>query len=474
LVAAVPAYGVLAFGAGPAAAQFQLQPSLGVAESFSDNVDQDPDGQETTAFITDVTPGATLRWTSRRVTTSLDLAMTASHQTDGDDEGVTLEPDVAGLGSAEILQENLFLDASASASSELLNTREQDTESNRSIVQNYSASPRLVGRFGNFADAEANYRFDQLIEDGGSGASDIGNSQTHTVGAALNSGPDFAKWSWSLNGQASKSKRDNDDDVSRRNATLDLEYAVDRSFSVLGSGGYQFFDDGDSTNDIDGPTWRAGFRWRPGPRTDLTATYGRSDGVNSFAANLQYQITPQTRLFASYDEVLETGDERLNADLASIGSDPDTGALLDTRTGLPFDASSSTTTVDSDTTRTKTFSTGLTGVRGRNTFGITGTVELTEDESGGGDDEDAYTVSLSWGRQLSPQSQIGTSASYVRNEFNIDGREDNEYTAGIVYTYSIYTNINVSGGYDFTRQDSTDSSEEFVENRVTLGVGVTF
>jgi len=474
-MAAPLACSALVLASGPlAAAEFRLQPTLLVEESYSDNVDQDADGQETEAFTTDVSPGVTLRWTGRRVTTALDLGMTASHQTDGDDEGFVAEPDVAGFGSVEAVQEHLFLDASASASSELLNTRQQDTQSNRTIVQNYSASPRLVGRFRNFANAETSYRFDQVIEDGGGGSSSVGNSRTHTVAASLNSGSDFAKWSWGVSGQVSENQRDNDDDVSRRDASLDLEYAVDRAFSALGSAGYQFLDDGNSQNDINDPTWRVGFRWRPGPRTDLTATYGESDGEQSFAADLNFQITPQTNLFASYDEVLETGDERLVADLSTLGTDPDTGALINTDTGLPFNPSTSTTTLGTDTQRTKTLTTGLSGVRGRNTFGITGTVEFTEDEGGGNDDEDAYTLSLSWGRQLSPRSRLGTSASYVRNEFKIDGREDNEYSAGIVYSYSIFTNISLSGGYNFTKQNSSVDSEEFTENLVTLGLGVAF
>ena len=453
-----------------------------VQESYSDNVDQNPSNRETGAFITEVTPAAKLRWNSRRVTSALDLGMTASHQTDGDDEGLSAEPDVAGLGSVEIYREHLFLDLATSISAEVLNTRERDTESNQEIIQNYSASPRLVGRFGNFADAEASYRYNRLIESGdsgdtsdsSSGSSGLGNSQTHSLGATLSAGPEFSKWRWSLNGQISESDREDDDGVSRRNASLDLEYVVDRSLTLLGSTGYEFFDDGDSTNDIDGLTWLAGFRWRPGPRTDFTLTYGQRDDNKSLASSLQYQISPNTSLFASYSESLETGDERLLEDLASIGVDPDTGALIDTNTGLPFDSSSSTTTIDSGTQYTKTFATGLTGVRGRNTFGVTGTVEFIDDQSDEGEDEDAYSLNLNWGRQLSPRAQLGANVAYTRNEFKSDGRNDDEYSAIIRYSYNIFTNMTAFSSYNLTKQTSTDENEEFVENLITLGVGVAF
>lgn len=481
---AVSAFSASAFCAlvlGSAAAvaqQVQLEPSVSVRETYSDNVDREVRSRREDAFITDVSPSVTLRWNGNRVTTAVDAAATFRHQNAGDDKGLSVLPNAAGLGSAELWQDHLFFDASAAASTVLLNTQENDTDSNRSTVQTYSASPRLLGSFSNFADVETFYRFTQVIEDGGSDAenSDVGNTSTHAIGGTLSSGPDFTRMRWAVNASASEQERDNDANVSRRNVGLDLEYIVDRSFSALGGVGYEFFDDGDPENDISGISWDVGFRWRPGSRTDITATYGRSDDDQSFNLDARHQLSPQTSIFARYEETLETGDERLTTDLSFLGTDPNTGELIDTRTGQPFDPSTNITTTDADTQRTRTFTAGINGTRGRNTFGLSGQVEFTRDvgSSASNDEEDAYEVGVSWGRRLTPRASLNTSFDYSRNEFKNSSRTDNQYEAGFVYSYNIFRNFNAFGSYDFGVQTSDDKLEEFLENRVSVGLSVRF
>ena len=476
---AVSAFCALGLGGAAAVAQqVQLEPGISVQESYSDNVDRDPRSLREDAFITDVIPSVTLRWSGNRVTTAVDAASTFRHQTGGEDKGLSVLPNAAGLGSAEIWQDHLFFDASAAVSTELLNTQENDTDSNRSTVQTYNASPRLLGSFSDFADVETFYSFTQVFEDGGSDAadSDVGNTTTHAIGGTLSSGPDFTRLRWAFNASASEQDSDNDDDVSRRNVGLDLEYIVDRSFSGLGGVGYEFFDDGDSGNDISGLTWNVGFRWRPGSRTDITATFGRRDDDQSFDVDARHQLSPQTSIFARYEETLETGDERLAEDLSFLGTDPETGQLIDTRTGQPFDPSTNITTTDDDTQRTRTFTAGINGTRGRNTFGVSGRAEFTRDvgSAASNDEEDAYGVSVNWGRRLTPRANLDTSFDYFRNEFKNSSRTDNQYEAGFVYSYNLFRNLNAFGAYDFGVQTSDDKQEEFLENRVTLGVSVRF
>ena len=99
---------------------------------------------------------------------------------------------------------------------------------------------------------------------------------------------------------------------------------------------------------------------------------------------------------------------------------------------------------------------------------------LLGDIEGGGNDEDAYTLSLNWGRQLSPLSSLSSNVGYSRNEFKFDGRVDDEYSFDVQYSYSIFTNISAFSSYSFLRQDSTVDSEEFIENSITFGVNVAF
>lgn len=457
--------------ATPAVGQTRIEPSLTVNETFSDNVDADPDGEEEAAFLTDVVPAVTLRRQSARVNAALDAALTARHQTAGEDAGIELLPNVAGFGTAEVIDQLFFVDASASVSQQLLNTREADAESNRETVQNYSLSPSLVGHFGSFADGELRYTLQQVL--GGDGG--VSDATTHTGRMSLSSGADFTRLLWSVSASMSESKRTDDTDVTRRDANIGLEYIVVRSFSLLGSAGYQFFDDGTPENEVDSPSWRAGFRWRPGPRLDLSAGYGESDDETSFDGRMTYRIGPRTTVFANYRERLETGQERLARDLSFIGIDPDTGELVDTRTGLPFDPNTSLTEISDRTERTRTARAGLSGVRGRNTFSMQGSYEISTVEGAGRNEEEtAIGVSASWGRQLSPHANLIVSGNYLRSEFDDVDETDNEYSAAGTLSYNIYTNVNAFASYVFSMQDSTNGANEFSENRVSAGVQMGF
>jgi len=465
--------GALSLGSAPALAQFRLEPTLGISETYSDNVDQEPDGQETDAFLTDVTPGTTLRWSGGRTTAALDLAITGRHQTSGADKGVEVLPDVGATASSELVQDHLFIDASAAVGLELLNTRQQNTTANNTIVQTYSAGPRLANRFGSFADGQAFYRFNQVIDDD---SNSLGDDTEHTIGVGLSAGPDFTVLRWSLNGEASRTQRDTLHDITETDSSLGLEYIVDRNFSLLGSVGYQTYDEGNAANDFDSISWDAGFRWQPGPRTDITATYGERDNTKSFAGDLRYAISPQTSLFATYAEDLETGQDRLNQDLSFLTVDPNTGNLINSRTGQPFNNSTAITTIDNTTRRVKTLTVGLNGTRGRNNFGISGIAQRSREQGavGAANDEDAYSVGLNFGRQLTPDSSLGFNASYARNKFKIDGRRDDEYSAGVSYSYNIFRNISAVGAYSYTEQNSTLAVDEFVENQVSIGVNMSF
>ena len=466
-----------------AIAETQLTPTISVSETYSDNVDQNPSGAETSAFISEVSPGLNLRWKASRITAAADAAATFQHQTAGEDKGVQVLPELGGFGTAELSRDLFFVDASASVSQQLFNTRQSNTSANRDTVQNYSVSPYLVNRFGGFATGELRYTFKQVLTSGGNAqgpgigsASNLSDARTHSVSTSLNSGDDFARFHWSLSGSASESFVTGDANVTRRDAALNLEYPVVRWLSVLGGAGYQKLDDGDPADKVDGPTWNAGVLLQPGPRTDLRATYGERDGGTSLDATFTYRISPRTTVTASYNERLETGQERVLQDLSFIATDPNTGALIDSRTGLPFNPNTSKTGLQDNTTRTKRLTVSLHGTRGRNSFQAQGVVEKSREEGSNpsNGNEDAYSLSASFDRRLTPDLSLSVSASYSRDEFSLNNRTDNDFGAGGSFSYAVFSNVDAFASYSFEKQISTDSTEEFLENRVSIGVRMSF
>ena len=86
-------------------------------------------------------------------------------------------------------------------------------------------------------------------------------------------------------------------------------------------------------------------------------------------------------LRAAYAETLETGQERVLRNLSFISEDPETSLLIDTRTGLPFEASPEITSLNSQTTRTERFTAELTFSRDRNVIGISGGTRIRTTKS---------------------------------------------------------------------------------------------
>jgi uncharacterized protein (PEP-CTERM system associated) len=452
------------------AADVAIEPRVSVQETYTDNIDRSPDGQEDSAIISSVLPGVGVRSDSARVTAALDATLDLRHQAGGQDEGFEALPNLNGLGSVEAIEDLFFVDATAAVSQQLLNTRQADAQSNRDTVQTYTVNPYLTHRFGGFANGRLGYTLTQVF----GGSDTLSDSMGQTVALSVGSGSDFTTLLWSLSAQASDSDRSESGNLERRSATIGLQYVVDRTFSLLGDVGFQQFDDGGGT-EFSSPTWQAGFQWQPGPRTDLRATYGARDDDESLDAQFTYRIGERTTLNASYDRQLTTGQERLAQALGTIGVDEETGQIIDTSTGQAFNPNPNPTSLVDTTNRTETFRLGLAGSSGRNTFSLTGTYQKSEQEGGlSQDDQEATTVASSWGRRLSPDLGAQVFANYSNGQFDPEDREDNTYTAGASLGYSVYRNIQATASYSYTMRDSSDDVQEFTENVVTVGLHMTF
>ena len=210
---------------------------------------------------------------------------------------------------------------------------------------------------------------------------------------------------------------------------------------------------------------------------DLEATYGRRDDDDSLDAKLGYDIGPRTRLTASYAERLETGEERLERNLSTIGEDPVTGELIDTSTGLPFDDSTGSTSVVSDVTRTKTFRADLSGTRGRNTFRVGSFYSEQKDVNTSifaADDETSIGINGSWSRRLNPRTNFNLRGSFVNTEFANENREDQEYSLSTGVDHNLFSNVNAFANYRYRQKVSDREVDEYTENRIVFGARTSF
>jgi uncharacterized protein (PEP-CTERM system associated) len=465
--------GLTAVLGNESAAELLLTPSITVSETFTDNEDLEPEGEEDPALITLVRPGVAIRQSSSRVTANLNAAGNFRYQA-LNGTGTTFDADIAGFANTEILKNLLFFDANASVSQELIDKQQATSgasanTSNLSTVQNYSASPYVTYAFGDFVDSQLRYRFGYVDFD----SRDASDSLEHELRLDLDSGPQFTTVTWGVDASALRENREGSNDIEREFAALTLRLQLVDSFALLGTGGYNRFDDGFEANEVDEPLWEVGFLWTPGPRTELRFTYAERDGFESPAVSLRYQVGPKTALSAEYSEVLETSQQSVRRDLSVIGLDED-GNIIDTNTGLPFDPNTSPFSLQNSTVRRKRGVMRLTGSWGRNTFNFSTSYQEEKIELSGEEEEEVIHARGSWSRALGGNLEGNLSGGYQRTDFKALGRIDETFSANGGLIYGLSDNARANASYSFRLRGSTSSSAEFVENAVTLGVSVQF
>ena len=102
------------------------------------------------------------------------------------------------------------------------------------------------------------------------------DSDTHSATLGLTDGRIAPDLGWSFNANHSRSISDGDDPSDTRStASLRLTYRATSDLDLIGEGGWEDIDDDSLDDDTTGPTWSAGFDWRPSTRTQLRATFGR-------------------------------------------------------------------------------------------------------------------------------------------------------------------------------------------------------
>jgi len=460
--------------------EWHVDYGLSVTETFSDNIDQDPNGERDAGFVSRAGPSISIFGSSARVSAAFNGNLSGVHQIGGDDEGFSLDPSIAGTSNTELVDQLLFFDLNASVSRQLLDNRQSTSASgastsNRDLVAALTASPYLVHRLGDFANAEWRYRFSPVLVDSDSGGSSAAANDvySHEGSFILQSGQDFTQFGWTWANRVGEEVRDQQSDIESASTDFSVTYPLWRRFSLIGAVGYEYRDgDEDEGDNFDGITWRGGFSWNPNPDLNLEATYGRRDDDESLDASLRYRLGPKTTLNASYSEALQTSQGRAISNLGQLSFDPETGQLIDERTGQPFTGDLDPFSFVDGTTRTRTLRLGAVHHRGRDIFSLSGSAGTSEGDTE--EDEEFYGATLSWSRRLSSDLSLTSSAGYERNDFQDEDRTDDNYSFDLGLNYRLASDVSAIMRYDFDFQDSTDDDESYYENAVTIGLRISF
>ncbi len=213
------------------AVQLLLKPSLGLKETYTNNVSplNDPD---TADFITEVTPGLSLQADGSRLSANIGLALQKFFSAKDSDRNALFH-DLSADASAELIKDFAFLSLKASNSQRVVSPSRGGllnnfNKANRTDISSLLVNPHLKKRFGGKAEGSASYSYEEL-----SYGKEVSDAKIEGVKAGFKSGPSFQRMAWSMNYSKKTTKRGTASDFSRASAIAKASYQVYEKLSVL-------------------------------------------------------------------------------------------------------------------------------------------------------------------------------------------------------------------------------------------------
>ncbi len=271
------------------AAEWSVKPSLELRETYTDNVTFTNPGEED--YITEINPGLAIRAEGPRLNANLGYTLQNIFYAKNSNRNAQYHQ-LGANTSAELVKDFAFLNLRASDSQRVISpSRGVPVDNlntvNRTKISALAINPYVKKRFGRKAEGSASYSYETLAYSGG-GASD---AKIESVTAGLRNGPSFQRMSWSLDYSQKTTARAGASDYSKKSATGQASYLVNRSLGML-------FRAGDERNDLassqgrNGSYYAVGARIMPSPILQIDLLTGNRLST----ASLSWSPTPRSAL----------------------------------------------------------------------------------------------------------------------------------------------------------------------------------
>jgi uncharacterized protein (PEP-CTERM system associated) len=499
----------LALCCGAAAAlDWDIEPRITASETWSDNIDHDPDGEEESDLVTELEPGVRLSRQSQRLRVFVDYALQGLFYLD-DSNRNDLNHRLFANANAELLEDFFYFDARSSYFQQVIDPRTDilsdnltGNEDDRTDVATLTLSPYIRRDLSGYANLLARYTRDEvLISEGASDAS------TDTFDVNLGSGRKFTRFTWGASYFNSDQQREEADDFKRESSNVTARWALSRSFSLIGQAGYE---DNEFTSNSEVPQngsyWAAGAAWNPSRYLGLEGMKGN----NLTSASVSSSLTRRTLLNVSWRDRavgLNPGEvwsgtlthfTRKSNWQASYLEDTQTSQLLDSianPTGIILYApDGSQFIVTSDGTLQQVLFDPGTG----ETFTLTDevftrkrgqlSVNYRLPKSNLGlrvfQEEREYLESLTneqsvgananWRWNVASRTTSTLTAGWQQSEYSDIQREDDYYYLQETVSRRISQRLTGEVLYRFTTRQSDDQAAEYDENRITARLTAHF
>jgi uncharacterized protein (PEP-CTERM system associated) len=257
-------------------AEWKLTPTIGIAETYSDNPGLQRDDEAHGQWISESIPGFTLTSHSRR------LRLAASGEwhfyayqdkntpnTHDRERRYSLDLD------AKLIDNLLSLETRANGSRQAISAfgprfTEAYSTFNRTDVQTWSVSPVLQHRFGNVAELQARLTRDSVQTDGDVTANAFNDSKSTSallnLASPATSGDAFG---WGMQYMRQNLQTERFGDSTSVNASANLRYRLSGTLSAVATLGHDSYEYSSINNRTAGPSYLGGFVWTPTTRTSI-------------------------------------------------------------------------------------------------------------------------------------------------------------------------------------------------------------
>ncbi len=447
-----------------------------------------------------------------------------------------IDHDIRAAGTAQLVENMFYLDASAVSERRALNERSRF--STASLAANdrqadafsFSISPYLRTEFSNEGTLEARYRYVTVKVDDKNvvpGIDDfLNDSESHEVLAEYSSGKLLDRLGFSIRAYGNKTRETGSNilprvDYEQASVSGSLSYALNRKLSVVGTVGFDdihtennaLFDDGD----LSGVFWKAGVSAKPGRRTEVRLEAGERYGgfllegsaeyLHSsrlrFVADISRNLNTSSQLRATSQGILQSETLSFADDLRSLQNltanevlestlqfNDDLRDLTERRSGLATSNNAGISMI----INSKRAATVLRAAYDNADFGF----------------QKTNTISLSgaWNRQISRKLNVYAQGSYLDTSDNISGSltdcvtalSTDPFTVGLSddavlqicqaqldsdvetqtvsllggVSYEIFKEISTFIQYSLTQRSADVSSLEYEESAITAGMTFDF
>jgi uncharacterized protein (PEP-CTERM system associated) len=270
LVVAVAVSGLCA----PAGAQApRWNASIGLQETFTNNVNLTPVGQSD--WVTQITPGLSVNAVGPHSTLTGSISVPVLLYARTGSENNDVYPAVNLFGSVDLYEKIFKIEGSVNVSEQFYTpfgptpTDLSNATNNRYRSSSYRVSPVLKGTTSNGIEYELR---DDNVWTNLSGAPVSTNNAYYNEAIARLVGPSGrGPWNWRANYDFTETRFNNQQPIRTQVGRAVAVYNVDPMLELDASVGYESNDY--TLTSSSNATYGAGFRWRPTPRTDVTALW---------------------------------------------------------------------------------------------------------------------------------------------------------------------------------------------------------